>query len=221
MATKPHAAAVAGVTAISSSGQPLVTHADHAYDMVRRAILRLDHRPGDVLKESELMKQLGVGRTPLREALQRLASDGLVTVMPHRGTVVSNVSPSDVEALFELRRELDAFVARLAAERATDQDKAALRALIETPGGLDADPEAYDRQFHSLIAAAGHNPYVEGAWRRVYEQSVWMLNILRTPREGIEEMRTELRDVVNAIEARDAEAAGAAASRHVLSRGWF
>lgn len=198
-----------------------LSKAERAYEALRRAILKLELRPGELLKEPDLMQRLGVGRTPVREALQRLAADGLVTVLPHRGTLVSTISPNDIKALFELRRELDAFAARLAADRATPEDLARMQALVTNSHQFDEDPEEYDRRVHELIAAAGHNPYVQSTWRRVYGLSVWMINLLEIRRESVEDMRRELAVVCEAIAARDGEAAAQAAGQHVLGRGWF
>lgn len=197
-----------------------LTKADRAYEALRSSILNLELLPGTVIKELEVMQRLDVGRTPLREALQRLASDGLVTVLPHRGTLVSNVSPHEIEALFELRRELDGFAARLAATHATAQDIRRLRALMDV-GVTVTSTEQYDRRIHELIAEACHNSYVETTWRRIYTLSVWMLNSLDMEREDPQATRDELAAVIDAIEARDGSAAARAAQLHVLTRGWF
>lgn len=191
---------------------------DQAYAALKREIVSLELAPGAVLSEPELTVRLGIGRTPLREALQRLAEEDLVVVLPHRGTFVSPVGAADVQAVFELRVELDAFAARLAAERATSSQIEGLRLLVD---GFAGEAAEFDREFHEGIAAAAHNPYLERTARRLYVLGMRMLNLLRIPRESAAEMRVEFGPIVEAIAARDAQGAAEAARRHVAARGWF
>jgi len=191
---------------------------DRTHAALRREIVTLELAPGAVINEADLMSRLGVGRTPLREALQRLAEEDLVVVLPHRGTFVSPVGATDVQAVFELRVELDALAARFAAERATPAQIEGLGELVREFAGDAAD---FDREFHDAVAAAAHNPYLERTERRLYVLAMRMLNLLRIPRESADDMRTEFEPIVEAIAARDPDAAAAAARRHVAARGWF
>jgi DNA-binding GntR family transcriptional regulator len=191
---------------------------DRAYAALKREIVSLELAPGAVLSEPDLMERLGIGRTPLREALQRLAEEDLVVVLPHRGTFVSPVGAADVQAVFELRVELDALAARLAAERATPAQIDGLRSLMD---GFAGEAAEFDREFHEAVAAAAHNAYLERTARRLYVLGMRMLNLLRIPRESAEEMRAEFSPIVEAIAARDANGADSAARRHVAARGWF
>src|SRR5512135_2592148 len=111
--------------------------ADRAYDAIRELIVTLELPPGAVVREPELTERLGVGRTPVREALRRLAQERLVEVYPRRGIFVTPVNIRDLASLSEVRAVLESHAARLAAERATAEERGELAELIaETEEGL-------------------------------------------------------------------------------------
>ena len=91
--------------------------ADRAYVTLREEIITAEVAPGTLLREEELTGRLGVGRTPIREAIQRLRREGYVTILPRRGTLVSEISITDLAAIYEVRARLESWGARLAAER--------------------------------------------------------------------------------------------------------
>ena len=97
--------------------------AERAYLELRDRIVTLRLPPGTVLREDALMRELGIGRTPLREAVKRLALENLVMVQPRRGTSVTAVDVDDIAAITEVRVELEAYAAELAAERIDDADR--------------------------------------------------------------------------------------------------
>ena len=105
---------------------------EQAYGQLRRMIVRLDFAPGDVLREDALQDTLGMSRTPIREALQRLAREHFVTVIPRRGMFVSGIDVSELGLLFETRSVLEPYAARLAA--------AAAQSVSRTPGNVGAVP---------------------------------------------------------------------------------
>ena len=96
--------------------------ADRAYYAIRELIVSLDLRPGSVVNERELMERLELGRTPIREAVRRLAQEQLVEVFPRRGTFVTNVEIRDLASICDVRSALEAHAARIAAERANEAD---------------------------------------------------------------------------------------------------
>ena len=113
--------------------------AERAYVDLREEIIGVRLPPGTLLREDELMARLGVGRTPVREAVQRLQRDGFVTVIPRRGTLVSEISITDLAAIYEVRKQLESWASRLAAERATARRPRARRAaLIDELAALTA-----------------------------------------------------------------------------------
>ena len=104
---------------------------DQAYFRLRDLIVSLKLEPGSLVREPELMERLGLGRTPVREALRRLAQERLVDVYPRQGIFVSRVDVGDLAALSEVRGSLEAFAGRLAAERATTRERDAAATLLE------------------------------------------------------------------------------------------
>src|SRR5260370_19621827 len=107
------------------------SQSEEAYLRIRDRIVCLDMPPGSVVEEGRLRDELDIGRTPIREALQRLAWENLVRSVPHRGTFVTNVDITDLARITEVRVVLEGHAARLAAERATAGDRAAIGDLLE------------------------------------------------------------------------------------------
>ena len=139
-------------------------------------IVTLKIAPGAVVSEGELAQKLGVGRTPIREALQRLARESLVSIMPRRGIVVSEVNVKRQLRLLEVRRELERLIARSAARRATDEERAAFRELarrFETSARANDDVAFMrtDREFNTLCSQASHNEYAAGAMSLMHSVS--------------------------------------------------
>src|SRR5687768_16197969 len=104
--------------------------AEHAYVELRDRIVTLHLPPGTVLREDELMDEMGIGRTPLREAVKRLALENLVDVQPRRGTFVSPVEAADIVSITEVRAELEGYAAELAALRLDPEGHATAETLL-------------------------------------------------------------------------------------------
>ncbi len=153
---------------------------EQAYQKLRHMIVRLDFAPGDVLSEEALRELLGIGRTPIREALQRLAREHFVTVIPRRGMFVSGIDVSELSMLFETRTVLEPYAARLAAARGTSAHWQTMdEALSETPAAA-GDPEtlmAIDRRCHEIMWAAADNRFLLDTLDMLYAQSdrLWHL----------------------------------------------
>jgi DNA-binding GntR family transcriptional regulator len=141
------------------------------YVEVRRRILEGEFAPGQALNQEQVAAALGVSTTPLREALRRLESDGLVLTSAHRELIVAPLEIAEFTALYEVREDLDALAAALAAERHTEEDRARIIAASEAlhRGGV-ADPLAANRAFHAAIYHACQNPVLidllDGLWDR-------------------------------------------------------
>ena len=141
---------------------------DLAYEGLEEMIVTLHLEPGAVLSEAELSEQLGIGRTPIREALQRLAREGLVLILPRKGILVSEINPGKQLLLLEVRRELERLLARSGAHRASDEER---ECFIEIADGMErAERENDDLGFmrlddalNKLIATAAHNEYANRA----------------------------------------------------------
>jgi DNA-binding GntR family transcriptional regulator len=160
--------------------------ADRAYYAIRELIVTLELPPGAVVREPELTERLGIGRTPVREALRRLAQERLVEVFPRRGMFVTEVDARDLARLCEVRVALEPEAARLAAERATQADLSELRSVLaELDGGRKREPRALidlDERIHRAIYHASHNPYLAETLIEYYAHAlrIWMVALSRT-----------------------------------------
>lgn len=147
--------------------------AEKAYELLVRKIVRLELPPGAVVAEKPLIAELGIGRTPIREALQRLAVEGLLHHMPNRGMFVSEISATSVQQIYEFRTLIDGSAARLAATRATPEDADDLmglhEALVQATEDDDVDRYvALDRAFYQVLARAATNTYLAEVIPRIF-----------------------------------------------------
>lgn len=172
--------------------------ADRAYLAIRRLIVSLQLPPEAVIDERALMQRLGLGRTPVREALRRLAHEQLVEVFPRRGMFVTGVDVRDLARISEVREALEPEAARLAAERATDTEREQLSALAEEIGG-GGDLMGLDERVHRAIYAAAHNDLMEKTLGEYYVLAlrIWMIALDRA--EDLEDAVEAHRDVLWAI----------------------
>lgn len=206
------------VTRADQGDLPDLTLTEKAYRQLEELITTLVLPPGMVLGEQNLVQRLGIGRTPIREALQRLVRDGLVVVMPRRGILVSEINVRTQLRLLETRRVLEGLIARLAAERATQEERTVFDAIARDmrAAAASSDDLAFmrlDHQFNELIAAASRNEFavrslanMAGLSRRFWYQHYKQAADLP--------LTANLHaDVCDAVARRDAEAAGAASDR--------
>jgi DNA-binding GntR family transcriptional regulator len=174
--------------------------ADRAYFAIRELIVSLELRPGSVVNERELMERLELGRTPIREAVRRLAQEQLVEVFPRRGMFVTNVDVRDLARISEVREALEPEAARLAAERATDAERDELAALgDEIKRG--ADLMALDERIHRAVYTAAHNDLMEKTLGEYYVLAlrIWMIALDRSSdlEEAVEAHRNLVLAIVN------------------------
>ncbi len=196
------------------------TEAVQAYRQLRDLIIRTELLPGSVLVEATLMKQLGVGRTPLRDALHRLDHEGLVEIVPRRGTFVTEVTLSDLQQVFEVRSGLEDIVARLAVERCTAADlrrAAELLASVQRQVAGDESDVQLDAALHRLLLQMSRNPLLEDLYRRVSDASLRLLFLTNCGMEDRAEQLRTFQDVYDALEARDAERLAHVLRGHVRS----
>lgn len=190
-----------------------------AFATIRRKIIRLELAPGDVVREDVLCAEIDIGRTPVREALQRLARDQFVTVIARRGMFVSSIEAGDLAMLFETRAVLEPYAARLACERGGDVQWARMRAAITAADGARDDDELLDidRRCHEIIWAAASNRFLTDTLDTLYAHShrVWHLYLadVADTRRAV----TEHADIVTALEARDVDGAARLVEAHVRS----
>jgi DNA-binding GntR family transcriptional regulator len=194
--------------------------ADQAYYRIRELIVSLALPPGSPISERELMERLGLGRTPVREALRTLARECLVEVYPRRGMFVSGVDVGDLAGLSEVRAALESHAARLAAERANGDDRAAIAALLAELNGVDGKLDErtlidLDQRIHRHIYRCTHNPFLEATLDEYYVLTlrIWLLALDRVAR--LEDAVGEHRELLEAIRDGDPARAEEAMRRHV------
>lgn len=152
------------------------TLVDRARRELEERFVTLELAPGSVWSEATLSEALGIGRTPVREAVARLAADGLVTVMRRAGIVISAISVEDQMSALEVRRELERLVSARAARRAEDAERAELRSMAERieRGGRAGDVHAYLRahfEIKRFVAQCARNPHAARALRPLHTLS--------------------------------------------------
>jgi DNA-binding GntR family transcriptional regulator len=188
-----------------------------AYELLLEAIDKGEFRPGDRLVESELAERLGVSRTPIREALQRLETQG-VLARDGRSLVLARLDHDQLGELYVVRAELEALAARLAAQHAAPEEIRVLWDMIARDRSLVAEPDRLARankRFHHQIHLASHNRYLIQQLDMVH-RSMALLATTSLAAEGRSaKALDEHEEIVCAIEARDGEAADAAIRRHI------
>jgi DNA-binding GntR family transcriptional regulator len=196
-----------------------ITDAEKAYRQIKEKIVTTKLSPGAILSEADMMDELALGRTPIREAIKQLQADNLVTITPRRGMFVTNITATDLTQIFEVRLEIEPLAVRLAVQRITQEELAQLRYLAEAY--KDADPtdiEALlrlDCDFHTLLAEAAHNKFLLKDLMHYYNLSlrIWYLALNYAQPNDID-MEAHL-EILEAIEAMDVEKAEKRMRKHI------
>jgi DNA-binding GntR family transcriptional regulator len=152
----------------AAAAEPGLSLTDRAYRHLEEMIVTLQLPPGSAVSETALSQRLGIGRTPIREALQRLARERLVTILPRRGIIVSEINVKSQLRLLEVRREVERLVAKSAARRATPEERERfleLARLFEKSAKTNDDVAfmRVDREFNELSVTAARNEFAAGA----------------------------------------------------------
>lgn len=158
---------------LKTDAHPARSQAERAYWLLVNEIISLELPPGQLLHDKELTAKFGIGRTPVREALQRLAGEGLVVHYPHRGIMVAEINATSTRDVYEFRSLIDGEAARLAAIRATKEEASELLKLAEDMKSLadGDDVDAYvetDRAFYHLLGDACRNVYIAETIPRIF-----------------------------------------------------
>jgi DNA-binding GntR family transcriptional regulator len=195
--------------------------ADQAYYAIREWIVTLDLAPGSVVSERELMGRLGLGRTPVREALRDLAREQLVDVFPRRGMFVSGVDVGDIAGLSEVRLVLETEAARLGAERRNEADLEETAALLEELARTSGEQGErrlidLDQRIHRHVARCAHNPFLEATLEEYYVLAlrIWFLALERV---ALDEAIAEHHAILDAVRDGEPDRAAAVMRAHVVS----
>ena len=212
------------VQSLLEDDEPASSLAETAYRELKARIISLHLRPGDLLTETSLQTELGLGRTPIREAMSRLVAERLVVIRPRRGVFVSEISLPDLGGVYEVRAHLEGLAGRLAATRTDDWDSQ-LRHSREELDALEArvlDHEellAIDYRLHQTVYALTRNPYLQRDLTRYLNLSVRLILAVSErgslPLVDLSDVVCDFGDLFDAIHGHDADMAEASARKHV------
>jgi DNA-binding GntR family transcriptional regulator len=202
----------------------VVTDTQRAYERVKERIITTQMPPGAVIQEAVLMAELGLGRTPIREALKLLEAEKLVVVSSRRGMFVSGVSISDLAEIQEIRSVLDPLCVRLAVARVSAVELAEMRSLVEAGQVQEVKRDlktlmALDRRFHSLLARGSGNELLEAELEMLFNLSarIWYLYLDRLDEDDLG--FDDLAEITMALETKDVGRAEQAILRHIRDFG--
>ncbi len=193
-----------------------------AYDAIKHRIITCVFKPGDYLNEAYVSAAIGVGRTPVHQAIDRLTQDGLLEVIPRKGLIVRPVSLSEAMQITDIRLLNESYCARLAAERADNVDLAALRDILNRADAWTAvrnieQMMLLDREFHMALARAARNAVLASILQNLHERSLRFWFISLTAPDHHRDVQNEHRAIFEATERRDADAAAKAMENHIES----
>ena len=188
--------------------------AGQAYRLIEEQLVTLRLLPGELITEKDLVDKAGIGRTPVREAIQRLSTEGLLQVIPRKGLMVTPLRRSDLGQIIEARRVLERLLVVKAAERATPGQRHLLKGLARQIASADNDVEVFfrlDRQLNDVLEAACHNRFLVNALTAMHSQCrrLWYLHRKRLDLPRSAQLHGGLgsavanRDSVGAIRALD------------------
>lgn len=199
------------------------TDAVKAYRLIKEKIISLEFPPGSVIQDMDLTEQLGLGRTPIREALKLLEAEKLVITVPRRGIFVSSVSITDLQQIVEIRLEMEGLAARLAAQRAGPRELDELDQLAEKVHAVEANSSwstqerlSLDKELHLAVAQVSRNPFLVTEVERFYDLAMrlWHLALERVRPQEVN-LGSHLA-LIEAVRAGDADRAEAIAREHIL-----
>ncbi|MEX2355638.1 MAG: GntR family transcriptional regulator [Thermaerobacterales bacterium] len=183
-------------------------HSDRAYDALRLRIITGVMKPGEVILEKDLSDILGVGRTPVREAMQRLVAEGLIEAVPRRGMFVSHVGLRDAKEILEMRRELELISVRYAVDRAQPEKLEQLEAILDR--AQETTGEDYfidvDLEFHRGLAECGNNSHLSLLVSHYYQLTLRLFHLHGRVQENIDKFHGEHAQLVAAVRDKDVAA---------------
>ena len=189
--------------------------ADHLHDRIREGGLR----SGSVLRETELAAELGVSRTPVREALRLLAADGLVEVRANRSAVVRSLDPDQLRQLFQVREALETLAVELAAGNLSDEDFEKLDALHRAADdpARRAAARRFDLELHGTIARRSGNPLLAAEIERLHDLVELVRDQVGDRLNALAVAHRQHRKILDALRRRDGAAARKALAEHLRS----
>lgn len=197
---------------------------DQAFHWLKKKIITLEYPMGSALMENDVCRELGMGRTPVREAIQQLAAEGLVSILPRKGTFVSNVSFWEFEKLLETRIMLETHVVRELAVSITPEQVKNLKSLFDDVPGLLQQRNLkkllnIDRKFHQGLVALLDNPYLDSIAEHIYDLVIrtWYLSFRKRSQDDLALTLQDHLEILKNLEQGNADTAEKAVRNHVLN----
>jgi DNA-binding GntR family transcriptional regulator len=171
---------------------PKTTNAVKAYEMLKEKILSLELEPGALMNEAQLIEELKIGRSPIREAMRKLTQEGLVQILPRQGTLVSDISLSTFHEVFEFRLHAEGLAGYLAVKRGNPQYISELETLLrdaeQSPTGSNGAMNIeIDIRFHKIIYKASANRYLEKTLNELLNHSIRLANHAKTRAASVQD----------------------------------
>lgn len=190
------------------------------YETIKARILDGKYKGGSVLAESDLARELGVSRTPVRLALTRLETVGLVRIIPRRGVYIAELTLRRFLELFEVRRSLIQLCGRLSASRITGDELAKLSRIVDAAKAASEDDDRarlqdLDKQFHELLDASTGNTVLAGVLQNLRDQMVRIWTVVMVGNEYFRHLPTEMEEVLRALQDRDQQRCERLLSAHI------
>lgn len=188
-----------------------------AYEKIYQAIIRGEIKPGDRLRETELASQIGLSRTPIREAIRKLESDGVVEHQPRVGAMVKKLSQQEIVELYEMRIVIEETAAQMAARHISNAEIETLRAInqeIASAGSPDKSAKL-NRDFHSCILHAARNRYLVQSFTGLAHHFVLLGATTLESETRISEVVAQHEEIIQALQNRDAVAVSDVMRKHM------
>lgn len=188
-----------------------------AYGMIREKIINCDYKPGSMLNEARLSDELGFSRTPVREALSRIAFEGYVRILPKKGVLVTDISLDDVRQIFQARLEIEPVAVRMAGPRLPEKELLHFR---ETFSGEDPDVRVgfrLDTAMHLFIIEHCGNRFIVDMMQRLFDENTRVIISSKQNQCKIHDARLEHLEIIDLLLKRDIEGASQSMSAHIQS----
>lgn len=192
---------------------------------LRQAIIDGTFRPGDRLHQEDLASEFGVSRIPIREALQRLAAEGLVVLRPQRGAVVRELHPAEIQEIHEIRAALEGMLVKIAVDSVGLVDIARMEALLRVMDGMDGESDdmrvwaSYNRDFHFTLYNVALRPHFIKLVDEYYRQTTRYIILYVALTATLEASNAQHHLIFDAVRDRDGDRARQVTERHIISAG--
>jgi len=202
--------------------RPAKSLLDQAYDEIKLRIITCRYRPGEVLSEAAISDELGIGRTPVHQAIHGLMMDGFIAILPRKGVMVAPVGLEEVMEIIDVRLVTECYCARLAADRADYSELQNLQRILDASEKVTNNRDIekimlFDREFHDALARTTRNTVLADVLHSLHERSLrfWFIS-LRDP-DHHHSVLAQHRRIVAALQSRQPDAADNAMREHILA----